>query len=279
MSDLPDDDPIYHEIERLLSEDQVSGILFVGPPGTGKSWYARQIGIKLCKGRREALREVQFHPAYQYEDFVEGYVPAVGGGFVLADKHVLEMSAIARASDDPVVLVIDELTRTDPSRVMGEVLTYMERSLRGVEFRLPSGRPTSLPDNLVFLATANLEDRSVDELDSAMERRWSKIYLKPDIGKVASFLMANNMAERDVKAITAFFTGIQDFIPFGHAYFRAITSASAMQRLWSRQVSYQVQRRYRYKPARITLANELWERCRDIISMPQGALDEVASAQ
>lgn len=189
------------------------------------------------------------------------------------------MAGLARSSEEAVVLVIDELTRTDPARVMGEVLTYMERSLRGVEFRLPSGRPTTLPENLVFLATANLEDRSVDELDSAMERRWSKIYLRPDVGRVATFLRANNISDRDISAICTFFSGIQDFIPFGHAYFRAIANASAMERLWERQIAYQVRRRYRYETGRIAAAEELWQACKAVIFAPEPVPDEASPPQ
>ena len=230
----------------------------------------------MCGGRREALREVQFHPAYQYEDFVEGYVPAIGGGFTLADKHLLEMAAVAEGSNDPVVLVIDELTRTDPSRVMGEVLTYMERSLRGIEFRLPSGRAVKLPANLVFLATANLEDRSVDQLDAAMERRWSKILLSPDTGQVAAFLAENGMSQRDIRAISNFFNAIQEFIPIGHAYFRKVASAAAMERLWARQIRPQLQSRHRYEPAQLAASIAVWDACRDIISAPPAAADDAA---
>lgn len=276
ISKVSDDDPVFDQTRKLLSDDQASGILFVGPPGTGKSWYARQIAIKLCGGRREALREVQFHPAYQYEDFVEGYVPALGGGFTLADKHLLEMAAVADGTNEPVVLVIDELTRTDPSRVMGEVLTYMERSLRGIEFRLPSGRAAKLPANLVFLATANLEDRSVDELDAAMERRWSKILLEPDTGRVAAFLTENGMRERDVTAISNFFKAVQEFIPLGHAYFRKVANAASMERLWSSQILPQLQRRHRYEPVQLAAANAIWDACRGIISAPPAPADDLA---
>lgn len=116
-----------------------------GAPGTGKSWCARQIAIKMTGGDRHRMREVQFHPSYQYEDFVEGYVPKGSTGFTLRDKHLLEMIQVANAIDGPVVLVIDEFSRTDPARVLGEALTYMEGSLRGVDFRLPSGRSVSIP--------------------------------------------------------------------------------------------------------------------------------------
>jgi hypothetical protein len=270
-SEIGDDDLIYQEVLRLLNEDQASGILFVGPPGTGKSWYARQIAIKLVNGRRAALREVQFHPAYQYEDFVEGYVPEPGGGFVLADKHVLEMAATALQTSEPVVLLIDELTRTDPSRVMGEVLTYMDRSLRGIPFRLPSGRAATIPDNLIFLATANLDDRSVDELDAAMERRWSKISLVPDVKKVSEFLIENNVEPTMVTPICSFFNDIQRYIPVGHALFRTIASRDSMDRLWKRQIAFMLEKRFRYEPDQRTAAEALWLDCREALQAPPKA--------
>lgn len=33
------------------------------------------------------------------------------------------------------MIVIDEFSRTDPARVLGEAMTYMEKSLRGQEFQ------------------------------------------------------------------------------------------------------------------------------------------------
>lgn len=177
LSELDDDDPIFREVVQLVVNDGMGGALLLGAPGTGKSWYARQIAKKLVGGDRKHFREIQFHPSYQYEDFVEGYVPDSKRGFRQVDKHLLQMVEIAKNSDGLVVLVIDEFSRTDPARVMGEAMTYMEGSLRGVSFSLPSGRRTDIPRNLVFLATMNPDDRSVDEIDAAMDRRWAKLVI------------------------------------------------------------------------------------------------------
>ncbi|MCA1704200.1 MAG: AAA family ATPase, partial [Actinobacteria bacterium] len=52
-------------------------IVFYGPPGTGKTFLAREIAAHLADS--DAVRLVQFHPSYSYEDFFEGYRPTQGG--------------------------------------------------------------------------------------------------------------------------------------------------------------------------------------------------------
>lgn len=271
VAEIDEADVVFRRVLKLLFDDKVGGVLLVGPPGTGKSWYARQIAIMLTKGERSRIREVQFHPAYQYEDFVEGYVPKEEGGFTLRPKHLLEMADTARQGSELAVLVIDEFSRTDPARVLGETLTYMERSLRGVEFHLPSGRKVSIPENLVFLATMNPEDRSVDEIDAAMERRWAKIELKPDPNKVRDFLQGNEAPNELIAPIMTFFVAMQNFVEVGHAFFKTVHDVESLERLWDTQLKFVVSKRFRFEPETLDEVKGLWEACLEEARAATGA--------
>lgn len=46
-------------------------MIFYGPPGTGKTYIAQKLAADLVGP--EQVKLVQFHPAYTYGDFFEGY--------------------------------------------------------------------------------------------------------------------------------------------------------------------------------------------------------------
>jgi len=62
------------EVRDLLDERRQ--LILYGPPGTGKTWIARKLAADLVGP--EQVKLVQFHPAYTYEDFFEGYRPMLG---------------------------------------------------------------------------------------------------------------------------------------------------------------------------------------------------------
>jgi 5-methylcytosine-specific restriction enzyme B len=255
---VSDEDGVYINAKQLI-DDQFSGILFVGPPGTGKTWYARQIALKLVGGDISLIREVQFHPSYQYEDFVEGYVPDGRGGFRLVDRHLLYICHSALQSNKTHVLIIDELSRTDPSRVMGEAMTYMESTLRGQPFFLPSGRRVTIPPNVVFFATMNPEDRSVDEIDAAMDRRWGKIFLAPDISIVNNFLKDNQMPAAERTLVIEFFKWVQQYYKIGHAFFRTVKDKRGLERLWENQLKFLFEKAFRYDADTLSEIQQKWQ--------------------
>ena len=259
--EIDDDDPYLQAVRHSIEEDDMGGVLFVGVPATGKTWYARQVARKLTSDNRQRIREIQFHPSYQYEDFVEGYVPDAQAGFRLAPKHLLEMIDEANKTDGPVVIIIDEFSRTDPARVLGETLTYMDGPMRGVPFYLPSGRKVAIPKNLVFLATMNPDDRSVDEIDDAMDRRWGKVTLEPSADKVRDFLKKNGADGAFIAPVIQFFQAVQKHASLGHALFRRVKDAASLARLWDTQLKYQMHKRFRFDPAGLAEIEALWAEC------------------
>jgi 5-methylcytosine-specific restriction protein B len=261
QSNIKDDDELLLQVQRLL-EDGFGGIIFTGPPGTGKSWYAAEIAAKIA-GHSERVRFIQFHASYQYEDFVEGYVPKEEGGFELKDKHLLDMCDKARdAEGEPCVLVIDELSRSDPGRVFGEALTYIESTRRGMEFRLASGNTASIPENLIFLTTMNPADRGVDEVDAALERRFAKIAMDPVRGQLERFLTGNGMEEGLRNRVLSFFDYLQahdnPYCKVGHAYFRNVKDEDSLRRLWDHQLRFHMEKAFRLDPAGLNAVNGRW---------------------
>ena len=133
---------------------------------------------------------VTFHQSYGYEEFVEGLRPQTGesAGFSLqaTDGVLKRITARARDSGEPHVLVIDEINRANVSKVMGELVTLLEEDKRAgadneARVTLPHSRERfTLPANLHLLGTMNTADRSIALLDTALRRRFQFEELAPN---------------------------------------------------------------------------------------------------
>ena len=96
------------EYVKLLRENH--NLILTGAPGTGKTFLAKQLAASiiadcswegLSKEQSEQVQFVQFHPSFDYSDFVEGIRPMEGGEFERKDGIFKEFCKKAiRTSND-----------------------------------------------------------------------------------------------------------------------------------------------------------------------------------
>ncbi len=168
------------DVKRLL--DDKGQVIFYGPPGTGKTYIALRLA-KALAGSEEAVRLIQFHPSYSYEDFVEGYrprqLPNGQPGFELVDGSLRKMAKIAEANPSVThYLIIDEVNRGNIAKVFGELYFLLEYRTEDAELQY-SGHPFRIPENLRIIGTMNTADRSIALLDAALRRRFHFVLLSP----------------------------------------------------------------------------------------------------
>lgn len=159
-------------------------IIFYGPPGTGKTYIARQLAWHVAdKGN---VKFVQFHPAYSYEDFFEGFRPQAGSGgqvgFTLKAGPL--RSLVDKAAENPeaaYVLIIDEINRGNLPKIFGELYFLLEYRDQAIDlmYSSDSAEPFSLPKNIFVIGTMNTADRSIALVDTALRRRFAFLPLHP----------------------------------------------------------------------------------------------------
>lgn len=155
--------------------------ILYGPPGTGKTFVAEKLARHLIGGGDGLVELVQFHPAYAYEDFIQGIRPESQGDFLtypLKPGRFLEFCEKAKNRQDTCVLLIDEINRANLSRVFGELMYLLEYRERAIP--LAGGGAFTIPANVRLIGTMNTADRSIALVDHALRRRFAFIALYPN---------------------------------------------------------------------------------------------------
>jgi 5-methylcytosine-specific restriction protein B len=208
-------------------------VILTGAPGTGKTYLAKQIAEQMGASG-EQCGFVQFHPSYDYTDFIEGLRPikdkgAKEIGFQRKDGVFLDfcrkaLIAKKKAQDtgeeEPsYVFIIDEINRGEISKIFGELFFSVDNGYRGkagsvmtqysnlwdaddlfdTDLTGDEQKKFYVPDNVYIIGTMNDIDRSVESMDFAFRRRFAFVEIKSD--ESVSVDMLDKLKNDDLKTL------------------------------------------------------------------------------
>lgn len=166
-------------------------LIFHGPPGTGKTFLAHKLAHLLAD--LTAVKLVQFHPSYTYEDFFEGFRPVQGEDgkvdFGLHGGPFRNLVDAARKNpSEPHILIIDEINRANLAKVFGELYFLLEYRNEAISLLYSNRTDFTLPPNIFVIGTMNTTDRSIAQVDAAIRRRFVFTELHPSLPPTAGLL-------------------------------------------------------------------------------------------
>lgn len=167
-------------------------LIFRGAPGTGKSYLAKEIAAdiisngdfddytRLTAEQKKQVEFVQFHPSYDYSDFVEGLRPKVNDdgtmGFELQDGIFKKFVARARKNfedSQKTQAIIDK--EVSVQEAMTEFFTSIElgattfKTINGNEFTITGVDDKHINISIPNNATFNKLSLNIDEIRKMLE--------------------------------------------------------------------------------------------------------------
>jgi 5-methylcytosine-specific restriction protein B len=149
-------------------------VVLYGPTGTGKTTFAKQLAIENSVGY--SLNTAT--PSWTSKDIIGGIGPELRDGGNLSYRTelgcVAEGVRNAREFDINYTVVIDEITRADISKIFGPLYTAIENPHQTL-IETEDGDTIELDPRVNIICTMNMSDRTVNELDNAITRRFAMI--------------------------------------------------------------------------------------------------------
>lgn len=148
-------------------------VVLYGPTGTGKTTFAKQLALATSIGYTLDTAS----PSWTKQDIVGRIAPDYSDNGV---SYTRELGCVSLAIDrarkykEPYSVIIDEITRSDISKIFGPLYTAIENPHQTI-FTKDDGSTIELDENVNIICTMNMSDRTVNQLDNAITRRFAMV--------------------------------------------------------------------------------------------------------
>ena len=175
--ETPEDILVPRSVQRNAKVALEAGkpVVLYGPTGTGKTTFAKQLAKETSIGY--SLNTAT--PSWTPSDIIGGVSPDyTGESLSYRTKLGCISEAVERARDFDVEygVILDEITRADISKIFGPLYTAIENPHQTI-FETDEGKTIELDERVNIICTMNMSDRTVNELDNAITRRFAMIEL------------------------------------------------------------------------------------------------------
>jgi len=178
--DTPETVLVPDDVERNARTALKTGkpVVLYGPTGTGKTTFAKQLALRHCVGY--SLHTAT--PSWTAKDIIGGIGPNLSSSRMSSITYHTELGAVTegvkrtRDFEIPYAVILDEITRADISQIFGPLYTAIENRNQTL-IETDEGEAIELDEDLSIICTMNMSDRTVNELDNAITRRFAMIEL------------------------------------------------------------------------------------------------------